>query len=82
MAHFKCVEFKQRGLTRATNGGLYTLQCVIQTITGVVLWAAHRNQANSHPCCGERKTLLLLLRVRDRMGRVLFIQNMTCLYSE
>lgn len=47
-----------------------------------MLSAEHRNQANSHPQCSERKTRLLLLHVGTAMERVLFIGSITCLYSD
>lgn len=47
-----------------------------------MLSAAHRNQANSPSQCSERKTWLFLLHVRAGMERVLFIWNITCLYSD
>lgn len=87
----KCIEFKQRWLTRATNVSVTQTNSLgrngcrdytIQTVSGVVLSVTHRNQANSRPQCSERKTRLLFLRVRARMERVLFSWNITCLYSD
>lgn len=58
---------------------IYIIMCNSNNEWGSVV---RRNQANSHSQCSERKTWLFLLHVRAGVERVLFIWNITCLYSD